>query len=331
MAEQQTPPPETNPGEGPNGGFAGGALLARALSAFGITDRASFDSVTGPPREIAGLYAYAQLDCLVELAYHVAKDFFARPDLYTELDDPELPKALAQLATRTGSDELFPSREQREAMFMPVFGSGDAADDLYVRYRDSLLDAAATLAEWGQPTGIPMLRNAIRTAHLDFRAHLLERIGSSVSWSRGQALPAIADGVAYPILRSKSIVGVFGLTKSAVEAWPYVVDADGDQAVVEISKQLRGKGAPDVTQRGFLATQRVALRGAEALAAILDYVESDDDAVDDAAVDALSNRCYTWYTALRARKSPVGAAMMRNGGPAPQPVSESAYGASYGR
>ena len=313
------------------------ALLARALPRFGIFDRESFDSVTGPPREVAGLYAYAQLDCLIELADQVAKDFFARPSLYTELDDPKLPEALARLASRVGSDEFLPSREQREAMYTPIFGAGEADGGEFVHLRNALLGAAAVLAEWSQATGIPAQRNAVRSAHVGFRAYLTGRIGTSVSWSRGRALPALADELAYPILRSKSIIAVFGLTKPAADQWPYREDGDGDKAVEEISKRLRDQGAPHITLDRFVACQRVALRGAEALAAIIDYQESDDDALDDAAVDALGNRCYTWYTALRARDARGGAGMTaagdgapRNGDLVPLPISAGHYLARHG-
>jgi hypothetical protein len=342
MTEQQTRTSDTPPRDEIDREARRTEVVARALASVAITDRDSFDSVTDPPRDIAGLYAYSQLDCLIELAYRVAKDFFARPHLYTELDDANLPENLARLASKVGTDEFFPSLEQREAMYRPVFGSDEDPRHKFVTNRNAVLTAAATFAEWGQATGIPSLRAAFNEVRVGFRAYLDSRAGASITWSRTKALRGIADDVAYPILRSKSIVAIFGLTKAPANEWPYIADADGDKAVEEISKRLREQGAPDVTAEGFIATQRVALRGAEALAAILDFNESD--ASDPEAVDALINRCYTWHTTLRARALPVGAALTPstaaltpasvavtpNGDATLAAAAGTSYGAAYG-
>ena len=42
-----------------------------------IRDLASFDQVTGSPRQVAGVYFYALLDPLIELAHEIARDFFS--------------------------------------------------------------------------------------------------------------------------------------------------------------------------------------------------------------------------------------------------------------
>jgi hypothetical protein len=51
-----------------------------------IKDLASYRKVTSEPNQVAGLYFYSMLDCLVALATKVAHDFFDRPQLYTGLD-----------------------------------------------------------------------------------------------------------------------------------------------------------------------------------------------------------------------------------------------------
>ena len=51
-----------------------------------IHDLASFNQTTGEGHEVAGLYFYQQLDCLVDLAYKVSCDFFKRPHLYITVD-----------------------------------------------------------------------------------------------------------------------------------------------------------------------------------------------------------------------------------------------------
>jgi hypothetical protein len=94
------------------------------------------------------------------------------------------------------------------------------------------------------------------------------------------------------------VAAVFGIAVPPAAAWPYTEDANGDKLVEEISKQLvtaTNSHAP-ITREGFSNRQRAALRGAEALATIVDFVEggSDDD------LNLLITRCYTWGSALRS-------------------------------
>lgn len=53
---------------------------------YRIHDLESFNRVPGAGHEVAGLCFYQQLDCLVDLAYGVACDFFKRPHLYVNVD-----------------------------------------------------------------------------------------------------------------------------------------------------------------------------------------------------------------------------------------------------
>jgi hypothetical protein len=276
-----------------------------------ISDRASFDRITGDGQEVGGLYAYAKLDPLVDLASLVAGDFFARPHLYVDLRDGETPARLARLHARVGFEEYYPSHAQRQAMYEPVFGPhtpGPTSD--FMRLRDGLLAAASTFAEWSQATGIPMLRERVRTEHRPFREYLGGVSGASVTWSRGSALPAIADEESYRVLRDGSVIAVFGLTRTPGPAWPYREDANGDKAVEEMFKALELMPERRLTREGFSALQRVALRGAEALAAVMVFDESQDDE----RLDELITRCYTWHAALKAWHSPGSVVGSRNGG-----------------
>jgi hypothetical protein len=132
---------------------------------YTIRDQASFQTVAGSGHEIAGLYALAGLDVLIDLARLVSLDFFARPELYKQLDDPELAERLAQLNAQYGCNERLLDHEQRKAIFTPMF---DDADGDFIEARDELLAAAATYSRWGQATGIPMLREVVRTKHVPF-------------------------------------------------------------------------------------------------------------------------------------------------------------------
>jgi hypothetical protein len=266
------------------------------LPATLITDSDSFLRLTGRDEGVAGLYAYSQLDRLVELACLVARDFFTRPHLYTKLSDPEMAERLARLQSRVGHHEYYPSAEQRHAMYEPVFGGGD-----FARLREGMLTAAAAFAEWSQATGIPMLRERVRTAHRPFREYLRGVSGASIGWSRSKALPSLADREAYPVLRDTGVIAVFGLTLTPNDAWPYREDSNGDKVVEEISRQLEPMPDRRLTREGFSSIQRVALRGAEALTAVMTFSEDQDDE----QLDHLTTRCYTWHAALMAAASPI--------------------------
>jgi hypothetical protein len=276
-----------------------------------ITGRESFDAITGDGLEVAGLYTYAKLDRLTDLACLVAADFFARPHLYITFEDASMPARLARLRARMGTEEYYPSVVQRRAMYEPVFGAGDPAEGDsgdFVRLRDGLLAAASTYAEWSQATGIPMLEERVRTEHRPFREYLEGVSGATVAWSRSEALPALVDEEAFRVLRDPSVIAVFGLTRRADDDWPYIEDANGDKVVEEIGKALE---TPErrLTRESFSALQRVALRGAEALAAVMTFDESQGSE----ALTLLITRCYTWHAALKAWHSPGVVIGARNG------------------
>src|SRR5919199_159092 len=92
-----------------------------------INDINTFVTVTDDPRQLAGLYNFYMLDFLMELAYKVSSDFYDRPHLYTDLGDPIIVKKIARLHAKNGTDEGFPSYEQRAALYAPVFGSPDGS------------------------------------------------------------------------------------------------------------------------------------------------------------------------------------------------------------
>ena len=149
-----------------------------------ISDLNSFNGVTGDPHQVAGLYFYSVLDCLVDLAYKVSSDFFKRPQLYLDLGPipppanvgPTFSSILAKLHTRYGSDEFLPSAAQRDEIYLPILGrdAGYSTDEEgdFPRLRDELIQAAAAFAERVFDTGAEMLRERVRTTHRPFREYL---------------------------------------------------------------------------------------------------------------------------------------------------------------
>ncbi|WP_406436660.1 hypothetical protein OHB14_61735 [Streptomyces sp. NBC_01613] len=266
-----------------------------------ISDLDAFQALTGAGHEIAGLYAFYKMDVLLDLARLVSLDFFARPEFYKGFDDESLTASIARLHARYGCDEFVLDHEQRGAVFEPLFE--DSAGD-FLKYRNALLSAAATVATWGQPTGIPMLYEAVRTALRPFRIHLTRFAGPALTWSRTRLFTAMTEELGYRILRDGGVSAVFSIRQAPARRWPYAEDAMGEQLVEEISRRLDPGRSPGLTRYGFSLTQRAALRGAEAITAVLDHDPQDRD---DAKLHVLITRCYTWWTALVGTTGPATA------------------------
>lgn len=195
------------------------AMTDTELADYRIHDLESFNRTTGEGHEVAGLYFYQQLDCLVDLAYGVACDFFNRPHLYIDVNG--LSETLARLHARYGTEETLPSSPQRDMVFLPVFGSGGvctlppgvaSAQETgdFPALRDDLLKAAQAFAERQSDTGVEMLRQRVKDAHKPMADYLDGLEGDSVKWSRFNALPTLTEDVSYTILRTAGIAAVFG-------------------------------------------------------------------------------------------------------------------------
>ena len=295
-----------------------------SLTNYKISDLNSFNAATGDPHEVAGLYFYSVLDCLVDLTYKVSYDFFKRPHLYIDLGPiPTNPtdhkpthltaststpfsSILAKLHAQYGSNEFLPSTAQRDEIDLPIFGrvAGYSTDEEgdFPRLRDELINAAAAFAERVFDTGVEMLRERVRTTHRPFQEYLIGLQGDSVQWSREFALSQLTEDVSYTILRNKGVAGVFGIDKPPSGSWPYTEDSNGDKLVEAISKQLMWTNQPKdicITREQFSNLQRVALRGAEAIATIIDFQET----LGNSDLDLLITKCYTWGAALLSLSS----------------------------
>jgi hypothetical protein len=270
----------------------------RPLPSHRIRDLKSFNEVTGDSRKIAGLYFYCALDPVIELALDVSRDFYKRPQIFIEVGDPPVAPLLAKLGARVGSTEEIPSKEQRNAIFTPLFGEAGAGGDTgdFPRLRSELVQAAAAFAERSFDTGVGMLRERVREANRSLNEYLTGLAGASISWSRDEALATITEEIAYPILRSQAVSAVYGIPTPPRKTWPYTEDSNGDKLVEEIAKEsMMTNGRVGVlTREGFTNLQRAALRGAEALATVIDF----DEGGEDDEVDLLITKVYTWGSAL---------------------------------
>lgn len=267
-----------------------------------ITDRESFLEVTRSPRDTAALYFHKQLDPYYESALVIAGDFVARPQLYTGIADSDVVRKLAELRARCGSDELFPSRHQRMHIYSAVFGEPGATDN-FDKLRDDLIDAAKAFSERVFDTGVEMLRARVRTAHRPLKDYLTGATGSSTSWSAMNPLDHIAEDVSYRIFRTGDIAAVFGITTAPRDTWPYTEDSNADKLLEELTK--RKNDSIELMRQEASNRQRLAARGAEAVAAVIDYAENVADPADDiASLDILITQCYTWGAARDALHAP---------------------------
>jgi hypothetical protein len=278
---------------------------------YKITDLESFtDATTEHGREIAGLYFYQVLDCLVDLAYKVSADFCKKPQLYRDLGTPSIVETLAELNAKYGTEINFLSAAERNEIYLPIFGNADGSSSNgssnFALLRTDLVRAATIFAEGALDQGIPMLREGVLNAHRPFRDYLLGLQGDSVIFSKKNALFPLTEDICYPILRNQNIAAVFSVTaKISQSDYPYDTDFVEDLLVEQIAGQLTWRTDSVYlmpTRERISNLQNVALRGAEAIATAIDF--DDKNPTNDDFV-LLITKCYSWGTALTSLKSPA--------------------------
>lgn len=274
------------------------------ISNYQIRDIRSFEETTADPRQIAALYFYQTLDCLIDLTYAVAVDFRKRPQLYRELGQASQHQSIAEILGRFnaqyGTEITVLSGIQRRDIYVPIFG--DSQDDSFSRLRQDLIAAAKAFAERSAESGIEMLRESVRSAHRPFKDYLLGLHGDSVRFHQ-RVLFEQTEKVCYPVLRSEAIGAVFGIAKRSAAEYPYQTDPAEDLLVEGISSQLSaGDGAKwYLTREKISNLQRAALRGTEAIATAIDYQEAESGQTD-VDLDLLISKCYTWGSCLSSLK-----------------------------
>jgi hypothetical protein len=286
---------------------------------FRIKDFATFQEVTEEPRQIAGLYFYQLLDCLVELAYRVSVDFRKRPQLYRDLGgSPPIAPILAELNAKYGTETNFLSANERGDVYVPIFGSWDGSSsnpsDSFPRLRDDLVRAAVAFAGGALDRNVAIFREGVLTAHRPFKDYLLGLQGDSVKVSDIDLLD-LTQKTCYPILRNQGVAAVFGITALRDLEYPYATDPDEDILVEQICGQLgqiANSPAMYLTRERISNLQRAALRGAEAIATAIKF---DDENHTDDDLDLLITKCYTWGTALGSLNG-----RPKTSQPPPQPV-----------
>jgi hypothetical protein len=193
------------------------------------------------------------------------------------------------------------SRNERDEIYLPIFGSRDGSlsnqSDSFARLRNDLVRAATAFAA-GADEGVTILREGVRTAHRPFKDYLVGLQGDSVRFSKDPALSELTEKTCYPILRNKEVAGIFGVNGIRGNQYPYGTDPAEDILIEQMCMQLRQVDNTPIylTTERISNLQRAALRGAEAVATVIDF--EDDPNHTNADLDLLITKCYTWGTAL---------------------------------
>jgi hypothetical protein len=263
-----------------------------------ISDQKSFESATAAPRDTAALYFYKQLDPFYDVVYQISLDIMARPQVYTGLGSRDAVAKLAALRARLGVDERLPSPEQRSLTYAPIFGAPGMSEN-FDKLRDDLLAAATAFAERVFDTGVDMLRERVRTAHRPLKDYLLGLTGDSTDFSARTALSNLAESIVFAVIRFAGICSVFGVGTPPAASWPYSEDSNADKLMEEITSRITPGSI--LTRQQASNRQRLAARGAEAIAAVIEYAENSEDRNDDiASLNVLITQCYTWAAAKKA-------------------------------
>jgi hypothetical protein len=162
-----------------------------------------------------------------------------------------------------------------------------------------LIAAVTAFSERVFDTGVDMLRERVRTAHRPMKDYLLGLTGDSTDWSARNSLDNISDKVSFVILRNKGIGTVFGIATEPKSSWPYSEDSNADKLLEEIASKIDPSSG--LTRQSASNRQRLAARGAEAIASVIDYTENSSNPKDDiASLNILITQCYTWGAAKMA-------------------------------
>jgi hypothetical protein len=269
---------------------------------YRITNLHSFEEATKQPRQIAGLYFYKILDCLVDFAYKISADFRRRPELYRDLGDSSIVATLAKLNAQYGTEVALPSGQQRAEIYAPIFGRND--NDSFPRLTVDLIRACTAYAERVVDSSIEMLRENVRAAHRPFQDYLTTLQGDSVRLSKEVIFSELTEKISYPVLRNSAVAAVFGVAKGPSPEYPYATDPSEDLLMEGVSIQLKSAGSSftSFSRERISNLQRTALRGTEAIATVIDFSESGASGTDT-ALELLISKCFTWGTALASLKT----------------------------
>lgn len=252
------------------------------------TTDSSFAQLTGD------LYARWTLDCVVDIAYAVSRDFVARPEFYKR---GEVSDGIVDLRMEYGTSSELPNPSQRQEIASPVLGGSEGytvdGSDKFRALRKPLFDACSILSERSVADSAASMRQAVLSALQLFQPYLMSFDGESIRRSYRQ-ITSISD-LAFNLLRSPGIAQVFGVSPPPMAGWPIDFnDSNGALLIRAIGEKLPLSPQHVFSEEKFQRLRRVAQQGRDALVAVL----SNSDPAGD-RLDPMITSVYTWAISLR--------------------------------
>lgn len=243
---------------------------------------------------VGDLYARWTLDCVVEIAYAVSRDFVVRPEFYKAGD---VAKGIVNLRMEYGTAVGFPNQAQRQEIAFPVLGTSEGyvanGSDKFRALRKPLFDACSVLSERSVADSGTSMRQAVFSALQLFQPYLKSFDGESLRRSYRQ-MTAVSD-VAFEVLRSPGIAQVFGVHPPAAADWPVDSnDSNGALLIRAIGEKLQLSPEHVFDEEKFQRLRRVAQQGRDALVQVLSSPGRPED-----GSDAMITSVYTWAVSLR--------------------------------
>ena len=248
----------------------------------------------------ADMYERWILDCIIETAQAVAKDFVYRPRQYSDIPK-SIGLILQDLWYRSGSDPDFPDMGKRQMICEPILGpqhaAGSPTGSQFHTSGTALRERARAFTERQVDTGIDNLRTAFRDEAITFRSYL-NTLTDNVVVELGNTQTKSVFDKSVMVLQDAQVAGVFGAPPPTRDGWPLreVVDDDGARLIEEIHLALN-LPINVVSQSQFVIMQRIANQGALTVSGVLQTNLNPDSLAE---IDGLIRVAYSWKTALDA-------------------------------
>lgn len=264
-------------------------LQARENTTDHVIHTLSFKEVLGD------MYSQWVLDCVIEIAYAVSKDFIARPEFY-KVDD--VPNGITDIRAAYGVTSNLPNRSQRQDINSPIFGASDGyppdnTNDKFRALRKPLFDACTVYLMRTNSDAAAPLKETILSALDSFLSCLRNFDGASIRRSH-QQVNAVFN-LSCDILRSKGVSGVFGVNPPPPGLWPLDSnDSNGSLLIRAIGEKLQLMPEHMFNEEKFQRLRRIAQQGRVALHSIL-----HENPAKEQDFEKLVKDVYSWAISLK--------------------------------
>jgi len=286
-----------------------------AIAARTISDWNSFDSTTNVTdkedrhgkRHIAGLYYFFMTDYLVDIAYGLSKEVFKKPQDFKNFMGAANIDKIAEFRYQYGRSVTYLDKDQRSDIYHSVFGTGESTflndNSDFGRLLSDIIRASVDFRQNSSDKGIGFLvSQQLYDAHRTFVEYLDRVHGDSLKWSCA-AFQAIYRNIIEKIYYVPSVLEASGVHSGPGPNWPYRESSNGAQMVERLAAYGEHAVCRSLTRERFSKLHRVALRGGEALAAIID-VKAYSDPED---LRILTEKCCSWQLSLQQLSTHLGA------------------------